>query len=554
MRPTKPKCGKGCSVKSTCSLILLAAMEIFASMSALAWGTGHGTVARETLKHLPGEWGERMRGGEGGKMFLSSSHAPDDQSTLLTDRADYVDGTLVARLTSRSGKTPVMYRFHSADARCELVLAMSRAMRSGNEKALGFLLGCFNHSVADTVAANHSPLIQLAIYNWKALGLPDDVEDDCVMLDKSPERKAVLSRVATAACANISSKDLVPQAVFDAAYADQLAGPDFYCLDRDFCAGGDAAVNAFAQEAAYAVRRTVEAFLAAESFSRLPEDPVFDKALTEQRYRDMAMRRLSARSMKDDAITTGVLPGPGRTPSIGVLYDATGFWISGIVGMVNRTLSVQIAATLGKRHDAALLDMRDMLTNGVPSGVDVVVAPCSGLRDNFGFSHKALVSALKQFVDRGGRLVWVGGSPKPPRELFPESVAFAENPVRGRYGCVRCPVSTDEMPGGTLVTPSGRFRCVREPRGKAGWYWDQIGLAFLPADPLPEGCRELVRFEAKDGRRIVVGYVKGRCAFVPAFSVFPYLFTDTCPSVRPLVLELDAAGEAVMESALNEID
>ena len=140
MRPTKPKCGKGCSVKSACSLILLAAMEIFASMSALAWGAGHGTVARETLKHLPGEWGERMRGGEGGKMFLSSSHAPDDQSTLLTDRADYVDGTLVARLTSRSGKAPTMYRFHEADARCELVLAMSRAMRSGNEKALGFLL------------------------------------------------------------------------------------------------------------------------------------------------------------------------------------------------------------------------------------------------------------------------------------------------------------------------------------------------------------------------------------------------------------------------------
>ena len=552
MRSTKPKCGKGCSVKSTCSLILLAAM-VFAATSAFAWGAGHYTVARETLKHLPGEWGERLRGGEGGRCFLSASHAPDDGKTLMTNRADYVDETLVARLTSRSGKSPAMFRFHEADARCELVLAMSRAMRSGNEKALGFLLGCFSHSVADTVAANHSPLIQLAIYNWKALGLPDDVEDDCVMLDKPPERKAVLSRVATAACANISSKNLVPQAVFDAAYADQLAGPDFYCLERDFCAGGDAAVNAFAQEAAYAVRRTVEAFLAAESFSRLPEDPVFDKALTEQRYRDMAMRRLSARSMKDDAITAGVLPMPGRTPSIGVLYDATGFWICGIVGMVNRTLSVQIAATLGKRHDAALLDMRDVLTNGVPSGVDVVVAPCSGLRDNFGFSHKALVSALKQFVDQGGRLVWVGGSPKPPRELFPETSVFAENPL-GRHGYTPFPVSADEMPGGTLVTPSGRFRCVREPRGKAGWYWDQIGLSFLPDDPLPEGCRELVRFEAKDGRRVVVGYAKGHSAFIPAFSVFPYVFTDTCPSVNPLVLELDAAGEAVMESALNEID
>ena len=80
-----------------------------------------------------------------------------------------------------------------------------------------------------------------------------------------------------------------------------------------------------------------------------------------------------------------------------------------------------------------------------------------------------------------------------------------------------------------------------------------ICMTILAAadDPLPQGCRELVRFEAKDGRNFVIGYAKGRCAFIPAFSVFPYLFTDARPSARPLVLELDAAGEAVMESALK---
>ena len=529
------------------------AAVVLAATSAFAWGAGHDTVARETLKRLPGAWGERLRSGEGGKRFLSAAHAPDDQKTLFTDRADYIDGILLSRLTPPNGKTPVMYRFHEADARCELILALSRAMRGGKDEAVGFLLACFNHSVADTVSANHSPLIQLVTYNWRTLGLSGPIDDDCVMLDRSPARKAVLDRVSASLCAKIPGGVPEPQAVFDAAYADELAGTTFFCYDRDFCAGGDAAVHAFAQEAAYAVRRTVEALLAAESFSCLPEEPVFDKALTGRRFKEKATAVLAARAMGDDAITSGVLPEPGHAPPVGVLYDPTGYWTRGLVYMADRALAVQIAGTLKKRHDAALLDIREVIGKGIPSGVKTVVAPCSGLGDRFGFSSQALVSALKQFVARGGRLVWVGGKPKPPRELFPEAVPFAKNTAREPWGFMRGPVAADEMPGGTLVVGEGRFACVREPRGAAGWYWGQLGLDFLPGDPLPEGCRELVRFEARDGRRVVAGYAKGRCAFVPAFSVFPHLFTETRPSIKPLVLELDAAGESVMESALTAV-
>lgn len=539
-------------MRAICGTILSAAA--FAAASACAWGPGHDVVAHETLRQLPGEWGERLRASEGGRRFLSAAHAPDDMKTLFTERAEYIDGTLLARLTPPNGKTPVMYRFHDADARCELVLAVSRAMRGGNDAAVGFLLGCFNHSVADTVSANHSPLLQLVTYNWKALGLADRVEDDCSMLESSPERMAVFDRISRSVCKKIPRMSSEPQSEFDAAYADELAGPNFFRFDSDICAGGDASVEAFALEAAYAVRRTVAALLAAESFSHLPEEPVFDKALTERRFKERATAALSARPMGADSITAGVLPKQGHVPSVGVLYDPTGYWQRGIVYMVNRTLAVQIAATLKKRHDAALLDIRDVIKNGVPAGVEVVVAPCNGLGDHFGFSASELVAALESFVARGGRLVWVGGRPRPPKELFHETAAFTENPVRGRYGSVRCPVAAEEMPGGALVTPKGRFPCVCTPKGSGGWYWDQLGLDFLPSDPLPEGCSEIVRFEAKDGRSIVVGYARGRCAFIPAFSVFPYLFTETRPSARPLVLELDAAGEAVMESALKELD
>lgn len=530
---------------------LVLTVVLMAATTAFGWGQGHETIARETLKRLPGVWGDRLRAGEGGRVFLESAHAPDDVKTLLSDRAMYLDERLRTRLLPTDGNMPVMYRFHGPDARCELVLAMSRAMRRTDAKALGFLLACFCHGVADTASANHSPLIQLRTYNWLSLGLEGSEADaDCFMLDQTPERKAVFERASAKASQEAANASLEPQAVFDAVYADELTGTTFFRYDRALCAGGDAAVEAMALEASFAVRRTVEALLAAESYSRLPTEPTFDRALTARRFSERATAFLSARPMRDDAIVEGLLPENGRMPKVGVLYDPTGYWARGIVHMANRVLAVQIATTLKKRHDVALLDLRDVLAKGIAPVVEAVVAPCSGLADYLGFKAKSVETALAQFVGRGGRLVWVGGSPKPPAELFPETVPFPRNTARMPWGWMRGPVAADEMRGGSLIVSGGRFPCVREPRGKAGWYWGQLSLDFLPSDPLPEGCREIVRFETRDGRRIVAGYARGRRAFVPAFSVFPFLFTSAKPSVEPLVLELDVAGEAVLSAAL----
>ena len=533
---------------------LVLTVVLMAATTGFGWGRGHETIARETLKLLPGVWGDRLRAGEGGRIFLRSAHVPDDVKTLLSDRAVYLDECLRTRLLPPDGKMPVMYRFHASDARCELILAMSRAMRRGDEKSLGFLLACFCHGVADTASANHSPLIQLRTYNWLSLGLAGTEADaDCFLLDQTPERQAVFERVSAKACREAANASLAPQAVFDAVYADELSGTTFFRYDRALCAGGAAAVEAMALEASFAVRRTVEALLAAESYSRQPTEPTFDRALTARRFSERATAFLLARPIGDDAIAEGLLPENGHVPKVGVLYDPTGYWARGIVHMADRVLAVQIATTLKKRHDAALLDLRDVLAKGVAPAVEVVVAPCSGLADHHGFKAMSVETALAQFVRRGGRLVWVGGSPKPPAELFPEAVPFPRNPARMPWGWLRGPVAADEMGGGELIVSGGRFPCVREPRGTAGWYWGQLSLDFLPGDPLPEGCREIVRFETRDGRRIVAGYVRGRRAFVPAFSLFPFLFTSAKPSVAPLVLELDAAGTAVLSSALAAV-
>ena len=206
--------------------------------TAFGWGAGHDTVARETLRVLPGVWGERLRAGEEGKLFLRTCHAPDDQSTKLADRSEYLDAEFRAAMDQGNGRPPVMYRLHAADARCEMIRAMARAMKRDDLKSVAFLLACFNHSVADTVSANHSPLIQLVTYNWRVLGLSGTVEDDCAVLEKTEEGKAIMRKTVDAAVQPLRKKSsggkgVDAAAVWAACYADELNGRNFYRFDVD---------------------------------------------------------------------------------------------------------------------------------------------------------------------------------------------------------------------------------------------------------------------------------------------------------------------------------
>ena len=536
--------------------LIVTCLLVIPCATAFGWGAGHDVVARETLRVLPGVWGERLRAGEEGKLFLRTCHAPDDQSTKLADRSEYLDAEFRAAMDQGNGRPPVMYRLHAADARCEMIRAMARAMRRDDLRSVAFLLACFNHSVADTASANHSPLIQLVTYNWRALGLSGTVEDDCAVLEKTEEGKAIMRKTVDAAVLPLrknpaGGKGVDAAAVWAACFADELKGMSFYRYDLDLAHGGTRALGAFAEEVAYPVCRSIEAIRTAEAFARLPEVPAFDVKAESKRAEAKAHDYLAARSIHDDSITRGLVPPKGKVPEVGVLYDPTGSWTRGIVYMANRSFSAQICTTLRKRHKAGLLDIRSVMKDGVPDGVKTVVFAASGLGGHQGFSASDVSRALAAFLRRGGRLVWVGGNPAPSRDLFPEGGQFTKNPVPDKWAWMKGPEPADRMPGGRLVLPDGRsFTCVRPPKGGAGWYWGQLGLSYVPPQTLPEGGREVLAYVSKDGQKTLVGYTVGNRTFLPAFALYPFVFTDETPCCNPLKLALDAAGAAVLESVL----
>lgn len=531
--------------------IVLSCAVAFTTSLVFGWGSGHDTVARETLRVMPGVWGERLRAGEEGKLFIKSCHAPDDQKTALADRAQYLDEEFRAAVDEQKDRPTVMYRLHVPEARCELIRAMARAMKRDDLASLSFLLACFNHSVADTVSANHSPLLQMVTYNWLALGFEGKVEADCIVLEKSEATQAIMRRETDAL--DLTLSDASPDAVFKACYDDELQGMSYFRYDVDLVNGGEKAYAAFASEVAYAVKRSVEAVLAAEAFAKLPEIPAFDKAVQAKRAQVDAHAYLAARSMHDDALTQGLVPADGDVPEIGVIYDPTGFWTRGIVYMANRTFAAQVCTTLKKNRSAGLLDIREIMKKGVPAGVKTIVFPASGFGSHQGFQAKDVSKALADFMQAGGRLIWLGGNPAPTPDLFPEGKQFVKNPAANPWAHMRGPVAAVDMPGGRLLLPKGAsFTCLRPPKGGAGWYWDQLGFNYLLPETLPEGAREELAFVTKEGVRTTVGYTVGNRTFLPSFALYPFVFTDEKPQLNPVRIELDSAGAAILESVLGK--
>ena len=527
-----------------CLLVALA----LAPLSGWAWGTGHFTVAREALKRLPGEWGERLRADkELSQLYIRSSHGPDDQQTKLSERAQYFDAEMLAAFPSNA----VMYIFHEAAPRVELLRQVARAMKRGDGKAVAYAFSCYTHGVADIYAPGHEPLVSLAGgYVWRTFGAKPFAEC-CSALEKDDAGRALLTRIVD------GKADVLrpPADDSDAAFCDLLLFEPVLSLEMsvfgaDTLAGGERGRITLAHEAARGVWSAVRAFEMALRWAARDEVPKFDRAASEKRAAAQTHDYLAKRPLEDDVFVRGVLPKPGHVFETGVTYDPLGRWTRGMTYIAYRILSVQVAASLAKTRDAGIIDMREVIEHGVPEGMKTLVVPGSGLRSYEGFSKEKFMAALVAFRARGGRLLWIDGTgwERPPRELFPEGEkSFLRNPIKPCWGNTNGPVPAGKVVGSKLVLADGRsFTAVRRPQSA----WNQFSMRFVLGE-LPKDAVGTVDFVTADGVRSTLGFAAPGIGYLPSFAVMPYVFTSEVPSVDPLVLSLDAAGEAVLNATLD---
>lgn len=546
---------------------------------AQAWdGPGHEAVTRQVLRKLPAEWNALLQ--KHTADLLLYSEYPDSQNKIAGETDRFGTDTL-AWLEKNAVHT--RYDFHSSHGRCLAFVQLVNALKSKDAGKVAMYLGLISHSTADQASCNHTPLLQLAIYNWserfnkqipQGMDVIGPFNPDAGWLEKQKWSKEILDQTVDAQDFTLPAT-LTPEDVFLKFYMLHYEGTESFRYDTDICEGFTAwqnskdlekakrAATGLAGQAAWAVKRIVWFFLAAQKFAAEGTDLPFDRIATTKKSWGYAHDYLAARDIHDDAIARPFLPETlgGKAAQALVLYDPTGIWGSGILPVMDRAFACQICATLKKKIPSALLDIRLLIQDGLsPSAAPLLVVPASKCVDSEGFHAKDVFGRIADYSRAGGKIIWVGGETKPPRELAPAMVdALKPSPSSPAWAKPNFSVPVNELMRCkvSLMDSKQSWPFVRRPEGTAGWYWTALSMAYYFPDSKPANVRALTKLRKPDGKVEILGAAwpadKPTFAYVPTILLYPYVLTAERPSLNPLRLALDSAGESILFHAVDAL-
>jgi hypothetical protein len=195
------------------------------------------------------------------------------------------------------------------------------------------------------------------------------------------------------------------------------------------------------------------------------------------------------------------------------------------------------------------VDVRRFLEKG--ADVSALIVPAQRCVSYRRLKVEALDKRLADYLDAGGKVVWVGGG-KPPGALckgMPKDFL-----VKG--GDRSWPVPLEKLRAGGLFAVGGTERTLaRAPEGQAGWHWPSNPYAV--AAECAGGERTLLAWRGAGEERIVgAAWPKGRpsVSYLPSYAVVPYFWTRETPALAPLRLELDQAGTELVKAALESVE
>jgi hypothetical protein len=202
-----------------------------------------------------------------------------------------------------------------------------------------------------------------------------------------------------------------------------------------------------------------------------------------------------------------------------------------------------------------LWDVRKFTQEGLDPSVTPYVMVFIHVKAWRGFDVKAFHDRLKDYKQRGGKVVWVDGMP-PEYILSPAVTAtMTDDGHHDEYCKPAFPVPLDEIMSCSLaLIESGNEKVWpyrRKPTGMAGWYWHGSPWHF-DVTKLPQNVKPIVELRTLVGT-FTTGVIAPGAAYIPYNSLFPYCLTAETPPFSPFHLTLDSAGETVLLAILKEL-
>ena len=558
-------------IASLVAIIFLYCFIFTFPYTSFAWGPGHDTVARCILKKLPDEWRNKFKN-EWMETYLAASHLPDNGDLLILRPAD------VEWLQANCGLKENAFNLHYAPCLLGEVSLLVHAIRTGDDYSVFMYLASISHSLADPAACNHDPIIHSATYIWGEEGfdiLPNTgrpLPVDFAFTEHDSDTKAVLERrlaelEVPKTPDNTDEDDFFAKLLSWEYFASEpchmssqkiLENGSRWMMTGDVeskCAAADALCNL----GLWGVSRTLQVFAAACAFAAKGEVEITPERIELLCAAAKINETVAAqRSMDGDSFARPYFADAGRPVRFAILYDPTRQMSSSVFAVGGQTLGCQVVGTLKRISpdlNAGLRDVREFVQKGLNPSVTPYVMVFTHVTAWRGFDVKAFHDRLKDYKQRGGKVVWVDGMP-PEYILGPAVTAtMTDDDHHDEYCKPAFQVPLDEIMSCSLALLESDNEKVwsykRKPTGKAGWYWHGSPWHF-DVTKLPPNVKPIVELRTPEGT-FTTGVFAPGVAYIPYNSLFPYCLTEEVPSFLPFRLSLDSAGEAVLLAILKEL-
>ena len=339
------------------------------TLALFGWGGGHTDHAQLVLQYLPREISSRWSPADQKTFRNRWAHSPDSSARIGEEILRMIGPDSVRVLNECGIQT--YYKFHLESGRAAAFLLLVRAFREKNDPAALFFSGVLLHSLADTSAFNHGPLIHFLTYTryghvrYPKLKLDlSNMRGNSVFKEKLAARLAGFHPDGGQKSLRETLLSLMLEEIDSNAF--MCAREDRLVSTRPDGSPSDAALDAMADVAAYQTRIGVNAICAAWRLARSGEDAglsasdleirAYRKLPKEKRklslyseYERRKGEKIARRDPRTDAVYAGLF-NPGKsspeTKKIGLVCEATyamdqaflGFGSKFILAMIGRTL------------------------------------------------------------------------------------------------------------------------------------------------------------------------------------------------------------------------
>lgn len=551
----------------TLGLLLLLSLGLAGDLSkAWAWGGGHSPQTRLIFDNLPAD--------------IRTNFSPEIVSNALTTwcfapdaHNQPFDVSLVGQAAlERLKAEKIIYRheLHSDKGRAMAFALLVDAFRETNYVHVAYWICVLSHSTGDMAAENHNPVAHYASWAWAPFGVQLSngvpVKELCPMLDLqwTGESPAGMEQAQNWVRAHLLADDgrdgqaamldIMLRGCSGSALLSNIGTP-LVSEAAAWVSNHDPSFRqriwqVMAQLAGWGANNVIRDVIVAKRLAATGAVLRLQPALLHA-YEQAKWQHIRQLPLENDSLFAPLLWSELNHdgPVVGVVFEPTWQMNESMLGFGDRVIVACIARTLAQNHQRYLtLDLRTVLAQGFPSPSQMpgLILSASLLQNYEWMLKRDLDQQLKVYLDRGGKVIWIGGTASLP----PASLGQVQRTMSKNSG--EWPVPAKEFASYSLTLHGSHpitWPLVHDVTTSGGWQKPVTPYFF--ASPKVGGMEPLLSL-TRQGKEIVIAVTWAKGAYLPLFTMAPFVYSED-KIADPGQPSLDHVGQAILMATFAKL-